>query len=90
VCILIDNTNISFTSLDLGLLSISHVLIDPPSDDLSLLSSGVLDTLRVELIVGFSQVQVMRSILNVEDINIVVADDGGGEAACSPGVQLAI
>ena len=77
------------TSLDLS-LSISHVLTDPPLDDLSLLSSGILDTLGVVLIIWFSQVQVMRRLFNVDHIDFVVANDGSGKAACGPGVQLPI
>jgi len=48
----------------------SHVLSDPSLNNGCFLSASLLDTLRVVLVVGESEVEVMRGLLNIDNVDL--------------------
>ena len=66
------------------------MLSDPTPDDLGFFGAGILDRLRVVGVVGLPQVEMMRRLLDVDDVDEAVAADLLSQAAGCPGIQLAI
>lgn len=66
------------------------MFFDPSSDDSSFLGSRVLDRLWIVLVVGFPQVQVMRRLCDIDNVDIPVVLDLLGQAAGGPRIELSI
>jgi hypothetical protein len=68
----------------------SLIVSDPSLDDGGLLGSGVFDRLRIVLVVGFPEVEVVSGLCDIDDVDISVVLDLLGQTAGGPWIKLTI
>jgi hypothetical protein len=66
------------------------ILSDPSLDNGGLLGSGVFDRLRIVLVVGFPQVEVVSGLCDIDDVDISIVLDLLGQTTRGPWVQLTV